>query len=65
MKKRYEYLLMVEIEKKYQIGVKRFGYVNYIGMWSLYKKEVLRFLNVVGQTVLGPIVTAGLFLLVI
>ena len=56
---------MVEIEKKYQIGVKRFGYVNYIGMWSLYKKEVLRFLNVVGQTVLGPIVTAGLFLLVI
>jgi ABC-2 type transport system permease protein len=56
---------MVEIQKKYQIGVKRFGYVNYIGMWSLYKKEVLRFLNVIGQTVLGPIVTAGLFLLVI
>tara|TARA_B100001123_G_scaffold326204_1_gene366856 strand:+ start:210 stop:1022 length:813 start_codon:yes stop_codon:yes gene_type:complete len=56
---------MVEIQKNYQIGVRRFGYVNYIGMWSLYKKEVLRFLNVVGQTVLGPICTAGLFLLVI
>jgi ABC-2 type transport system permease protein len=56
---------MVEIQKNYQIGVRRFGYVNYIGMWSLYKKEILRFLNVVGQTVLGPIVTAGLFLLVI
>ena len=56
---------MVEIQKNYQIGVRRFGYVNYIGMLSLYKKEVLRFLNVVGQTVLGPICTAGLFLLVI
>ena len=56
---------MVEIQKNYQIGVRRFGYVNYIGMWSLYKKEVLRFLNVIGQTILGPIITSALFLLVI
>ena len=52
---------MVEIQKNYQIGVRRFGYVNYIGMWSLYKKEVLRFLNVMGQTILGPIITSAYF----
>ena len=56
---------MVEFEKKYEIGVRRFGYVNWIGVWTLYKKEVLRFFNVIGQTILGPITTAGLFLLVI
>ena len=56
---------MVELEKKYEIGVRRFGFVNWIGVWTLYKKEVLRFFNVIGQTILGPIVTAGLFLLVI
>ena len=56
---------MVELEKKYEIGVKRFGFVNWIGVWTLYKKEVLRFFNVIGQTILGPIMTAGLFLLVI
>ena len=56
---------MVELEKKYKIGVKKFGFVNWIGVWTLYKKEVLRFFNVIGQTILGPITTAGLFLLVI
>mgnify|MGYP000498205497 CR=1 FL=1 len=56
---------MVELEKKYEIGVRRFGFVNWIGVWTLYKKEVLRFFNVIGQTILGPITTAGLFLLVI
>ena len=53
------------IRKKYEIGVRRFGFVNWIGVWTLYKKEVLRFFNVIGQTILGPIMTAGLFLLVI
>ena len=56
---------MIELEKKYEIGVRRFGFVNWIGVWTLYKKEVLRFFNVIGQTILGPIITAGLFLLVI
>ena len=31
---------MVEIEKSYKIYNKRFGYVNWIGLWTLYKKEV-------------------------
>ena len=56
---------MVEIENRYQINVKKFGYVNWIGFWTLYKKEVLRFLIVVIQTVISPLVTSLLFLLVL
>ena len=37
---------MVELEKKYEIVERRFGFVNWIGIWTLYKKEVLRFLVV-------------------
>ena len=56
---------MVEIENKYKIYDKKFGYVNWIGLWTLYKKEVLRFLIVVIQTVISPLVTSLLFLLVL
>ena len=40
---------MVEFESKYEIYKKNFGQVNWIGFWTLYKKEVLRFLIVVIQ----------------
>ena len=56
---------MVEFNKKYQVGVRRFGTVNWVGTYSLYSKEVLRFLTVAGQTLLGPILTSILFLTVI
>jgi ABC-2 type transport system permease protein len=56
---------MIEIEKKYTIYEKRFGYVNWIGFWTLYKKEVLRFLKVVIQTIISPLVTSLLFLFVL
>ena len=56
---------MVELQKKYQIGIRRFGIINWIGTYSLFKKEVLRFLTVSGQTLLGPILTSILFLTVI
>ena len=56
---------MVEIQNKYKIGVRRFGRINWIGIYTLYKKEVLRFLIVSGQTLIGPILTSILFLLVI
>ena len=56
---------MVEKKMKYQIGVRRFGYINWVGAFSLYKKEVLRFLIVSGQTLVGPILTSILFLVVI
>ena len=55
---------MVEIDNKYQIGVKRFG-INWVGAYTLYLKETLRFLSVFGQTIVGPVVTSILFLLVI
>ena len=56
---------MVELNKKYKIGVRRFGFINWIGFYSLYKKETLRLLSVSGQTILGPVVTAIVFLMVI
>jgi len=56
---------MVEFENKYKIYEQKFGFVNWIGFWTLYKKEVLRFLIVVIQTIISPLVTSLLFLLVI
>ena len=57
---------MVEMNKKrYEIGVRKFNIINWIGAFNLYKKETLRFLIVFGQTLFGPIVTSVLFLLVI
>ncbi len=56
---------MVELKKKYQIGIRRFGIINWVGTYSLFKKEVLRFLTVSGQTLFGPILTSILFLTVI
>ena len=55
---------MSAIENKYQIGVRRFS-INWVGLYSLYCKETLRFLSVFGQTIVGPIITAILFLIVI
>ena len=55
---------MVELHKKYHVGVRRFG-INWVGVYTLYLKETLRFLSVFGQTIIGPIVTSILFLLVI
>ena len=56
---------MIDIQNKYKIYEKKFGNVNWIGFWTLYKKEVLRFLIVVIQTVISPLVTSLLFLLVL
>ncbi len=54
----------MEIQNKYKIGVRRFN-INWIGIKSLIIKENLRFLSVFGQTIVGPIITAILFLIVI
>jgi len=56
---------MVEIEKKYKIYEKNFGYVNWLGFFTLYKKEIFRFLKVTVQTIVSPLVTALLFLAVL
>ena len=56
---------MVEIKNEYKINEKKFGYVNWIGIFTLYEKEVKRFLIVAIQTILSPLVTSLLFLLVL
>ena len=56
---------MVEIQKNYQIGVRRFGFINWIGAYNLYIKEVNRFLIVWAQTLLSPLVSSLLFLSVL
>lgn len=46
------------------IGVRRFGRVNWLGLYTLASREVRRFLAVWTQTLAAPLVTAGLFLTV-
>ena len=38
--------------------------LNLIGLWTLYQKEVRRFLKVPGQTLAAPVVTTLMFLLI-
>ena len=40
------------------------GRVNWIGFWTLYNKEVKRFIKVYSQTILAPIITTLLFYMV-
>ena len=56
---------MSQIEKKYQVGVKKFGLINWIGFYTLYVKEVSRFLVVWAQTLLSPLLSSSLFLSVL
>ncbi|MDC1010674.1 ABC transporter permease [Candidatus Pelagibacter sp.] len=56
---------MVELNKKYQIGVKKFGFINWIGFKSLWFKECNRFMAVWQQTLLSPLVSSLLFLSVL
>jgi ABC-2 type transport system permease protein len=56
---------MVELNKKYQIKVQKFGFINWIGLKSLWVKECNRFLSVWQQTLLSPLVSSLLFLSVL
>ena len=42
--------------------IRAIGAVNWVGLWSLYRKEVTRFLSVYNQTMAAPLVTTLLFL---
>ena len=53
------------VENKYRIKIIRFGLVNWTGFWSLYVKEVSRFIVVWAQTLLSPLVSSLLFLSVL
>ena len=56
---------MVENQNRYIISDKKFGYVNWLGFFTLYKKEILRFFKVAIQTIISPLVSALLFLMVL
>ena len=51
-------------EQGFAPGTRRFGRVNWLGLWTLCKREILRFAGVWTQTLLAPLVTAGLFLMI-
>ena len=38
--------------------------MNWIGVYTLFRREVLRFWNVASQTLIAPVITAGMFLAV-
>ena len=46
------------------MGVRRFGRVNWLGTWTLIRREIARFMNVWSQTVMAPLINAGLFLMI-
>jgi ABC-2 type transport system permease protein len=46
------------------MGIRRFGAVNWIGLWALYARESRRFLSIYAQTVLAPVLTSVLFMIV-
>ncbi|WP_106743641.1 ABC transporter permease [Yoonia maritima] len=49
---------------KTAMGVRRFGRVNWLGTWTLVRREIRRFMNVWSQTVMAPLINAGLFLMI-
>ncbi len=46
------------------MGARRFGRVNWLGLATLAEREMRRFMAVWTQTIMAPLVTAGLFLLI-
>lgn len=47
-----------------QMGVRRFGRVNWLGLYTLSRREIMRFLSVWQQTILAPLMTSALFVIV-
>jgi ABC-2 type transport system permease protein len=45
-------------------AVRAIGAVNWLGFWTLYAREVRRFLKVATQTIVAPVVTTLLFLVI-
>lgn len=50
--------------KEFKIRIPEIISINWLGFYTLYKKEVLRFCNVWAQTILAPVITLSLFLMV-
>ncbi|MEM9392881.1 MAG: ABC transporter permease [Pseudomonadota bacterium] len=47
-----------------KMGTRRFGRTNWLGVATLTEREIRRFMAVWTQTVAGPLVTSGLFILI-
>ncbi|WP_020593136.1 ABC transporter permease [Kiloniella laminariae] len=47
-----------------KIAPRQIGAMNFLGLWTLYSREVKRFLNVFTQTLMAPVITTLLFLAV-
>ena len=52
------------MHKDTQMGMRRFGRVNWLGLGTLCAREVQRFMAVWTQTVAAPLATAGLFMVI-
>jgi len=50
--------------RQVDMGARRFGRWNLLGLRTLIAREIMRFLKVWTQTLLAPLITAGLFLAV-
>lgn len=46
------------------MGARRFGRVNWLGLYTLAAREIMRFMAVWQQTIFAPLMTAGLFVVV-
>jgi len=52
------------IAHQHRLQPRTYGFVNWLGLWTLYKREVGRFLKVWMQTLFAPVVTTLLFMTV-
>ncbi|MEJ6402760.1 ABC transporter permease [Yoonia sp. 2307UL14-13] len=52
------------MQERTAMGIRRFGRINWLGTWTLLTREVRRFMNVWSQTVMAPLINAGLFLMI-
>lgn len=55
---------MAESRYTIELGERRFGRVNWLGLRTIAMREIMRFATVWTQTLLAPLVTAGLFLMI-
>ena len=62
---RYDFMTLGDIKfPRSPASLRRLGWVNWTGLWTLYKKELLRVRSVWLQTLLAPIVSTLLFLVI-
>ncbi|MEO0358383.1 MAG: ABC transporter permease [Pseudomonadota bacterium] len=52
------------VQSDRDFGVRRFGAVNWLGLWTLMRRENMRYFNIWQQTVFAPLITGALFLLI-